>query len=63
MIRDRLARVRPELAFLPARYEGFGPRDIRHSHAEISKAIQHLGYAPRHSIADTLVETMDGYVA
>ena len=44
-------------------YEGFRPGHIRHSHAEISKAIQRLSYAPRYSVDDGLVCGVSGYWA
>jgi UDP-N-acetylglucosamine/UDP-N-acetylgalactosamine 4-epimerase len=63
LIRDHLARTRPALASRAPRYEPFRSGDIRHSHADISKASQRLGYAPAFSITDGLAETMDWYVA
>lgn len=63
MIRERLARHDPAVGALEPRYEDFRPGDIRHSLADTSKARKLLGYAPTHSVAQGLDETMAWYVA
>lgn len=40
------------------RYEGFRPGDIIHSHADITRAREQLGYAPRTSMQTALDRTM-----
>ena len=44
-------------------YGDFRPGDVRHSHADISKAARLLGYAPTHRIADGLELAFDWYRA
>jgi UDP-N-acetylglucosamine 4-epimerase len=43
-------------------YRDFRAGDVRHSLADISKARNHLGYAPSHRIREGVVEAMDWYV-
>lgn len=47
--------------FKPA-YRDFRVGDVRHSLADISKAINLLGYSPTHRIGEGLKEAMDWYV-
>lgn len=54
MIRDRLARVRPEAREAAREFGPFRPGDIRHSLADIAKAARLLGYAPTHTVAQGL---------
>lgn len=42
-------------------YEDFRPGDVRHSHADISKALKLLGYDPTHRIQDGLSAALDWY--
>lgn len=63
MIRDGLAVSRPELKGAEPIYEDFRPGDIRHSYADISRACERLGYAPTHTLARGLGETLDWYAA
>jgi UDP-N-acetylglucosamine 4-epimerase len=42
-------------------YGDFRPGDVRHSHADISKASQQLGYVPTHRIHDGLDAALDWY--
>jgi UDP-N-acetylglucosamine 4-epimerase len=44
-------------------YRDFRPGDVRHSHADISRATQLLGYVPTHRIADGLELAFDWYRA
>jgi UDP-N-acetylglucosamine 4-epimerase len=44
-------------------FGGFRPGDVRHSQADISKAQEHLGYAPTHRLREGLIEALDWYVA
>lgn len=44
-------------------YRDFRPGDVRHSHADISKARRLLGYKPTHDIRTGLDEALDWYEA
>jgi len=62
MIEERLImRVEGLLSKKPV-YRDFRAGDVRHSQADISKAQNLLGYAPRYRISEGLDETMDWYV-
>ena len=63
LIRDGLAGSRPELATLEPSYADFRPGDIRHSHADTSKARAKLGYAPTHTVKRGLEEALDWYAS
>ncbi|WP_420633924.1 NAD-dependent epimerase/dehydratase family protein [Candidatus Palauibacter sp.] len=63
IIRDGLARMRPELRDVEPFYEQFRAGDIRHSYADISRARLRLGYVPTHSLAQGLELTLDWYTA
>ena len=43
-------------------YRNFRPGDARHSHADISKAVSVLGYAPTHSFLDGIRDTLPCYL-
>jgi UDP-N-acetylglucosamine 4-epimerase len=58
MIRDRLAVADPPLRKAVAAYQAFRPGDVKRSRADISKARRLLGYAPGHSVASGLDETL-----
>jgi UDP-N-acetylglucosamine 4-epimerase len=58
MIRDELARDRPELAKVNATHEPPRPGDVPHSQASIEKITKELGYVPTHQIADGMAETV-----
>jgi UDP-N-acetylglucosamine 4-epimerase len=62
MIKDLLAKDRPELAGVSAVYRDFRAGDVRHSLADISKAERLLGYLPTHRISEGMQEAMDWYV-
>lgn len=61
---DRIAR---ELTKEGVRYDkvpdygDFRPGDVRHSQADIGKAVHRLGYAPTHSVTEGLVVAMPWY--
>ncbi len=59
LLRERL----PVKDAAPPDYQPFRPGDVRHSLAETAKAQTLLGYAPTHSVAQGLDETMEWYVA
>lgn len=62
MIRDGLARGRPELATARPVFRDFRPGDVRHSLADIQKARDLLGYRPSHDVGCGLMEALDWYV-
>ncbi|MBP51980.1 MAG: LPS biosynthesis protein WbpP [Opitutae bacterium] len=60
-IRNLLSNYDPSIAQIDATYIGERPGDIRHSLADISKAIRHLGYQPTHDCQLGLEEAMEWY--
>ena len=62
MIRNLLAKDKPELAGVGAVYRDFRAGDVRHSLADISKAKHLLGYLPSHRIGEGMKESMAWYV-
>jgi UDP-N-acetylglucosamine 4-epimerase len=62
LIRHRLARRYPRLKSARPVYRDFRPGDVRHSHADIRKARQLLGYRPTHTVAQGLDAALDWYV-
>lgn len=66
LIRDGLLRCRPDLGHLAGLEPEYGPfrqGDVRHSLADISRAQRLLGYAPTHTTAQGLAETLPWYIA
>jgi UDP-N-acetylglucosamine 4-epimerase len=61
LVRDEVARLRPEAAAARPAYRDFRGGDVRHSLADVSKAARLLGYAPTHSVADGLAEAAAWY--
>jgi UDP-N-acetylglucosamine 4-epimerase len=61
-IRAKLQPTYPQLREVQPLYEPFRPGEIRHSHAQIAKARQLLGYAPTHSVEQGLEETVAWFV-
>jgi len=47
----------------PAVHENFRAGDVRHSQADVGKAVRLLGYAPTHDLRAGLVEALPWYVA
>ena len=45
-----------------AEYRDFRAGDVRHSQADVSKAIKNLGYTPSHRIQDGILEAMPWYL-
>jgi UDP-N-acetylglucosamine 4-epimerase len=62
-LRDRLLPQFPHLIPFKPLYREFRAGDVRHSHADISKARKLLGYQPTHQIDDGLDEALEWYVA
>ena len=47
---------------LKPKYRDFRPGDVRHSQADISKAVNGLGYSPTHTVSEGLTVAMPWYV-
>jgi UDP-N-acetylglucosamine 4-epimerase len=62
LLRSRLAPRFPHLKDLRPVYQATRPGDVRHSHADISKARELLGYNPTHDVEKGLNEALDWYV-
>lgn len=63
MLRQRLLLHFPHLEYVKPQYAQFRTGDVRHSHADISKAQRLLGYAPSHDIKRGLDEALGSYLA
>lgn len=61
-IKEGLSKSYDHVSNIEAKYEDFRKGDIRHSHANIKKAQELLGYKPTHSIRDGLKEALSWYV-
>jgi UDP-N-acetylglucosamine 4-epimerase len=61
-LRDRLSTRHPHLKELRPVYRAFRSGDIRHSHADIGKARELLGYHPTHDVENGLTEALDWYI-
>jgi UDP-N-acetylglucosamine 4-epimerase len=59
---ELLAPSFPHVATHKPTYVDFRRGDVRHSQADIGKAVALLGYAPTHRIGEGLKEAMDWYV-
>jgi len=62
-IRAQLVERLPHLAPSPPEYRAFRPGDVRHSRADVSKAVSLLGYLPSHILAEGLAEAIPWYMA
>ncbi|HTP98407.1 MAG TPA: SDR family oxidoreductase [Casimicrobiaceae bacterium] len=63
MLRDLLAERHPGLRVPPPSHVDFRPGDVRHSQADIAKALQLLGYHPVHDVRSGLRESLEWYEA
>lgn len=63
MLRDTLVATQPELGNLKPNHGEFRSGDVRHSQADISKAMRLLNYAPTHSLEDGIRVAMPWYIA
>ncbi|MDR2488418.1 MAG: NAD-dependent epimerase/dehydratase family protein [Desulfovibrio sp.] len=63
IIRDEVARRRPEAAKAKPAYRDFRAGDVRHSLADISKARLLIGYAPEYDVRQGLRKAGDWYAA
>jgi UDP-N-acetylglucosamine 4-epimerase len=61
LLQENLRRREPALPRQKPVYRDFRPGDVRHSHADISKAGRLLGYIPMRRIQDGLDLAMDWY--
>jgi UDP-N-acetylglucosamine 4-epimerase len=61
LLRTMLLPDYPRLADCQPTHRDFRPGDIRHSHADIAKARQLLGYVPSHSVEAGLREALAWY--
>ncbi len=61
-IQDKLIKRVPILEKTEPVYRDFRPGDVRHSQADISKAVRLVGYAPPYAIDAGLEKAMDWYV-
>ena len=62
LLRDELAKTKPNVASLKPGYRDFRDGDVRHSQADISKAARLLGYVPTHPLGDGIRIAMPWYV-
>jgi UDP-N-acetylglucosamine/UDP-N-acetylgalactosamine 4-epimerase len=62
LLRSRLAPRFPHLKEFRPVYQQTRPGDVRHSHADISKARELLGYSPTHDVDAGLTEALDWYI-
>ena len=63
MIRVLLLEKFPHLQHYKPEYVDFRKGDVRHSQADISKAVRMLGFAPTHRIDEGLKQALDWYIA
>lgn len=63
LIREQVARFRPEAAAARPAHRDFRPGDVRHSLADVTKARELLGYEPTHTIHQGLVEAANWYAS
>jgi UDP-N-acetylglucosamine 4-epimerase len=62
-LRRALAAHVAEGSIAAPQYRDFRPGDVRHSVADIGKAVRLLGYAPTHRFEDGIAEAIGWYVA
>lgn len=61
LIRDEVAKVRPEAARTEPMYGDFRIGDVRHSLADVSKSKKLLGFDPAYTVGDGLAEAAAWY--
>ena len=61
-IKEGLIATKPSLSSTEVNYRDFRAGDVRHSQADISKAIHKLGYSPTHDIAQGLKVALRWYL-
>jgi UDP-N-acetylglucosamine 4-epimerase len=62
LLRERLLPRFPHLARLEQSHGDFRPGDVRHSHADISRAQALLSYRPTYRLQDGLDEALEWYI-
>ena len=62
LIKSSLSSIVPEVEGIVPEYGPMRKGDVRHSLADISRAVELLGYAPRYSVGMGMEETMQWYV-
>lgn len=62
IIRDIMAEINPAIGEILPVYRDFRPGDVRHSLADISKAVRLLGYRPTHSLIDGIHIAASWYI-
>jgi UDP-N-acetylglucosamine/UDP-N-acetylgalactosamine 4-epimerase len=62
LLRSRLAPRFPHLQALRPVYQATRAGDVKHSHADVSKARELLGYSPTHDVEKGLDEALDWYI-
>jgi len=62
LIQEELSRNFPDIKNVEPIHRDFRAGDVRHSQADISKAMNLLGYQPSHRIHEGLQEAMDWYI-
>ena len=61
LLAQAMAREVPGLRIVPAQHGPFRAGDVRHSQADIGKAVRLLGYAPTHDVQSGLSEAASWY--
>jgi len=62
-IKSILSKTHSEISVLNAEYRDYRTGDVRHSQADISKAIKNLSYAPSHDIHSGLEVALEWYLS
>ena len=62
LIRDEVAKMRPEAKEVTPNYGPFRGGDVRHSLADINKAKGLLGYSPKYNVQKGMGETINWYL-
>jgi len=62
LLREQLAHLVPKFAADEPIHDAFRAGDVKHSQADIAKAVRLLGYRPSHRVGDGLAEAMPWYV-
>jgi UDP-N-acetylglucosamine 4-epimerase len=62
LLQENLARLVPDFVAAEPIHGDFRPGDVKHSQADIAKAVRLLGYRPSHRIDQGLAEAMPWYV-
>ena len=62
LLKEKLSKVNPLIVSSEPAYKDFLPGDIRHSHANIDKAKELLGYHPEFLVSEGLDKSLDWYI-